>query len=270
MAGVSTESLKKVEKVLDANMAVSPTHLAQELFAVVDVIDQDGSLRRALVDPAREENARQGIVKAIFGGKVSVSTLNVLTAAVAARWSEERDLADALEHVAVVAAAIAAQSRGGSISLETVVNQMLTFINSVDSSAEAQQALTSDRASNRAKEKLALVLSGNATEPESVLLIERAASHSRGLTPARLAEKFVQIIVNRQNRSIAKVTVARPLTEVQTAKLRAALVKAYGKDLKLDITQDPSLIGGIRVQVGDEIMDGSVQSRLADLGRSFA
>lgn len=269
MAGVSTESLKKVEKVLDANMAVSPSHLAQELFAVVDVIDQDGSLRRALVDPARDESARQGIVKAIFSGKVSLSAINVVAAAAAARWSEERDLADALEHTAVIAAAIAAQSRGGSISLESVVNQMLTFVNSVDSSAEAQRALTDDRASARAKERLAVVLSGNASEPESVLLIQRAASHPRGMTPARLAEKFVEIIVNRQNRSIAKVSVAHPLTEEQTAKLRAALVKAYGRDLKLDITQDSSLIGGIRVQVGDEIIDGSIQSRLTELERSF-
>lgn len=147
---------------------------------------------------------------------------------------------------------------------------MLTFINSVDSSAEAQRALTDERASARSKQRLALVLSGNASEPESVLLIERAASRPRGLAPARLAEKFVEIIVNRQNRSIAKVTVAKPLSEEQIAKLRASLVKVYGKDLKLDITQDPQLIGGIRVQVGDEIMDGSIQNRLADLGRSFA
>ena len=61
MAGVSTESLSKVEAALDANASLNPLHLASELFAVVDVIDRDGGLRRGLTDTSRVEAARQNI-----------------------------------------------------------------------------------------------------------------------------------------------------------------------------------------------------------------
>ena len=50
MAGVSTESLSKVEAVLEANASLNPLNLASELFAVVDVLDHDGGLRRGLTD----------------------------------------------------------------------------------------------------------------------------------------------------------------------------------------------------------------------------
>ena len=61
MAGVSTESLSKVEAALDANASLNPLHLASELFAVVDVIDRDGGLRRGLTDTSRVEAARQNM-----------------------------------------------------------------------------------------------------------------------------------------------------------------------------------------------------------------
>ncbi|MFW0155722.1 F0F1 ATP synthase subunit delta [Rothia sp. P6271] len=269
MAGVSTESLKKVEAVLTAQRAVSPDYLAKELFAVVDVLDADGGLRRALTDPSRSEQAREGIVQKVFRGKVSESALNVFVAAATARWSAERDLADALEHVAVDATAQAAEVRAGTNTLETVLDELLTFINTLNSSAQAQIALTDDRALPEAKKKLALTLAGSPATAEGQLLIERVSVAPRGMTPARLAEKFVEIIVKRQKRSVARVVSARPLTDAHIEKLRRGLSQAYGQELKLDITVDPQVIGGLKVQVGDEILDGTVQSRLNELNRSI-
>ncbi len=269
MAGVSTESLKKVEQVLAANIGANPDHLAQELFAVVDVLDENGGLRRGLTDPSRSADSRASICSTIFGGKISESAIKVVQAAASARWSNERDLADSLEQAAVEASAYAAEANNGVQGLENVINELLTFINSVDDLAEAQTALTEERATNDAKQKLALVLGGNPQSAEGKLLIERVAKAPRGATPARLAEKFVEIIVKRQNRSIARVSTARPLSEAQIEKLRSGLSKAYGKELKLDISVDPSLIGGLRVQVGDDMMDGTVQTRLSDLNRAL-
>lgn len=270
MAGVSTESLEKVEQTLKANAAENPEQLAKELFAVVDVLEANGGLRRALTDPSRSADSRTGICRQIFNGKISESVLHVVDEAVSARWSKERDLADALEHAGVIAVALSAQNRGGVEALEIVINELLTFINSTDGSAEAQVALTDARASNNAKFKLALALAGNPDTAEGQLLVQRIAESSRGLTPARVAEQFVNTIVKQQNRSIARVAAAQPMSEAQIEKLRQGLSQAYGRELKLDISVDPSLIGGLRVQVGDEIMDGSVQTRLNDLNRSFS
>ena len=147
MAGVSTESLSKVEAVLEANASLNPLNLASELFAVVDVLDHDGGLRRGLTDSSREGKDRENIAQAIFSGKISSQALKVLTTAVALRWSQERDLADALEKAAVLASIASAQSRGGADALEEVTNELLTFVRNVDGTPEAQAALSDNLAS---------------------------------------------------------------------------------------------------------------------------
>lgn len=269
MAGVSTESLSKVEEVLEAHASLQPLKLAGELFALVDVLDHNGTLRRAVTDSSRDAAARQGIVNSVFDGKISSQAMAVLTNAVAQRWSEDSDLADALERAAVLAVIASAQSRGGVDALDEVLNELLTFVRTVDSNAQAQEALSDHQASKEAKKKLAVALGGPATTAEGVLLLERVGSNPRGLHAARAADEFAEIIVTRQNRYIARVTSAIALSQAQLERLGRALNAVYGRELKLDVSVDPAVLGGLRVQVGDEVIDGTVETRMSDLSRSI-
>ena len=269
MAGVSTESLSKVEEVLEAHASLQPLKLAGEFFALVDVLDHNGTLRRAVTDSSRDAAARQGIVNSVFDGKISSQAMAVLTNAVAQRWSEDSDLADALERAAVLAVIASAQSRGGVDALDEVLNELLTFVRTVDSNAQAQEALSDHQASKEAKKKLAVALGGPATTAEGVLLLERVGSNPRGLHAARAADEFAEIIVKRQNRYIARVTSAINLSQAQLERLGRALNAVYGRELKLDVSVDPAVLGGLRVQVGDEVIDGTVETRMSDLSRSI-
>ena len=269
MAGVSTESLSKVEEVLEAHASLQPLKLAGELFALVDVLDHNGTLRRAVTDSSRDAAARQGIVNSVFDGKISSQAMAVLTNAVAQRWSEDSDMAGALERAAVLAVIASAQSRGGVDALDEVLNELLTFVRTVDSNAQAQEALSDHQASKEAKKKLAVALGGPATTAEGVLLLERVGSNPRGLHAARAADEFAEIIVKRQNRYIARVTSAINLSQAQLERLGRALNAVYGRELKLDVSVDPAVLGGLRVQVGDEVIDGTVETRMSDLSRSI-
>lgn len=269
MAGVSTESLSKVEEVLEAHASLQPLKLAGELFALVDVLDHNGTLRRAVTDSSRDAAARQGIVNSVFDGKISSQAMAVLTNAVAQRWSDDTDLANALERAAVLAVTASAQSRGGVDALDEVLNELLTFVRTVDSNAQAQEALSDHQASKEAKKKLAVALGGPATTAEGVLLLERIGSNPRGLHAARAADEFAEIIVKRQNRYIARVTSAINLSQAQLERLGRALNAVYGRELKLDVSVDPAVLGGLRVQVGDEVIDGTVETRMSDLSRSI-
>lgn len=269
MAGVSTESLSKVEEVLEAHASLQPLKLAGELFALVDVLDHNGTLRRAVTDSSRDAAARQGIINSVFDGKISSQAMAVLTNAVAQRWSEDSDLSDALERAAVLAVIASAQSRGGVDALDEVLNELLTFVRTVDSNAQAQEALSDHQASKEAKKKLAVALGGPATTAEGVLLLERVGSNPRGLHAARAADEFAEIIVKRQNRYIARVTSAINLSQAQLERLGRALNAVYGRELKLDVSVDPAVLGGLRVQVGDEVIDGTVETRMSDLSRSI-
>ena len=269
MAGVSTESLSKVEEVLEAHASLQPLNLASELFAVVDVLDHNGTLRRAVTDSSRDAAARQGIANTVFGGKISSQAMAVITNAVAQRWSDDADLANALERAAVLAVTASAQSRGGVDALDEVLNELLTFVRTVDSNAQAQEALSDHQASKEAKKKLAVALGGPATTAEGVLLLERVGSNPRGRHTARVADEFAEIIVTRQNRYIARVTSAIALSQAQLERLGRALNAVYGRELKLDVSVDPAVLGGLRVQVGDEVIDGTVETRMSDLTRSI-
>jgi F-type H+-transporting ATPase subunit delta len=74
--------------------------------------------------------------------------------------------------------------------------------------------------------------------------------------------RLVKLDVARRN---AKVESAAPLSPELQASVQANLTKKYGAGLNLTFAQNPALIGGLRVQVGSDVFDGSVQARLAAL-----
>ena len=63
----------------------------------------------------------------------------------------------------------------------------------------------------------------------------------------------------------ARVESPVPLAEPQQASIKANLARRYGDGLIFAFTQNPGLIGGLRVQVGSDVFDGSIQARLAEL-----
>jgi F-type H+-transporting ATPase subunit delta len=90
------------------------------------------------------------------------------------------------------------------------------------------------------------------------------------MKPAELVKRFVELVAARQQRWIATVSVTRPLTAEQQSKLASGLNRLYGRELKINLTVDPSLIGGVRVSVGDEMVDSTVVTRLSELRRRLA
>lgn len=79
-------------------------------------------------------------------------------------------------------------------------------------------------------------------------------------------QRLVKLELQRRQ---ATVQSAVPLPEDLQAGIRSNLARLYGAGLDLAFTQNPALIGGLRVQVGSDVYDGSVQSRLAALQESF-
>ena len=76
---------------------------------------------------------------------------------------------------------------------------------------------------------------------------------------------------SREDRGIleATVTVAEPITADVEASVQAKLREVTGKDVILSVRQDPSIMGGIVIQVGDKRIDGSVSRRLEELEKSL-
>jgi len=274
MAGVSSESLTAALVALEAKLPDASLQLANDLFGILATVDSSAGLRRALADPSRSNDEKSALVKQLFGGKVSADAVEIASGLAGSRWASARDIGDALETLAAsVVIAVAenksAVSASGITGLEALENDLFAFNQTVESSHEVQRALSEPQASPAAKTALAEKLVPNASE-EAKVLIGQAVSQPRGLKITKLVRRFAELAAKRQQRWIATVGVTRPLTATQMSRLQAGLDALYGRELKINVNVDPELIGGIRIQVGDEVVDASVLARLAQLHRQLA
>ncbi|MGX1160499.1 ATP synthase F1 subcomplex delta subunit [Arthrobacter sp. SLBN-100] len=274
MAGVSSESLATALASLEAKLPTASLQLAKELFGILGMVDSSAGLRRALTDPSRNGDEKSALVRQLVGGKVSADAADIAGGLASSRWANARDIGDALETLAAtvvisVAENKSAVSASGISGLEELENDLFSFNQAVASRHEVQRALSEPQASAAAKATLAERLVPGVSE-EAKVLISQAVTQPRGIKPTRLVERFAELAAKRQQRWIATVSVTRPLTATQLARLQAGLNALYGRELKVNVNVDPALIGGIRVQVGDEVLDASVITRLGELQRQLA
>ena len=274
MAGVSSESLTAALAALEPTLPNASLQLAKELFGILGTVDSSAGLRRALTDPSRTGSEKSALVTQLFSGKVSADAVQIASGLAGSRWASARDIGDALETLAAtVVIAVAenksAVSASGISGLEELENDLFSFNQAVAASHEVQRALSEPQASAAAKITLAGRLVPSASE-EAKVLIGQAVAQPRGIKATRLVSRFAELAAKRQQRWIATVSVTRPLTETQASRLQQGMNSLYGRELKVNVKVDPMLIGGIRVQVGDEVLDASVLSRLNELQRQLA
>ena len=274
MAGVSSESLATALTALEAKLPTASLQLAKELFGILGTVDSSAGLRRALTDPSRNGDEKSALVRQLVGGKVSADAAEIAGGLASLRWATARDIGDALETLAAtvvisVAENKSAVSASGITGLEELENDLFSFNQAVASNHEVQRALSEPQASASAKTTLAEKLVPGISE-EAKVLVSQAVTQPRGIKATRLVERFAELAAKRQQRWIATVSVTRPLTQAQLERLQAGLNAMYGRELKVNVNVDPALIGGIRVQVGDEVLDASVLTRLGELQRQLA
>jgi F-type H+-transporting ATPase subunit delta len=105
------------------------------------------------------------------------------------------------------------------------------------------------------------LLSGRAGD-DTLALARRAVSAAK-LSFETAIGGYLTVAAAIRARAIATVTVARPMTPEQDRRLQAALERQLGRQVTLHVIVDPSVVGGARVQVGDEVIEGTVAGRLA-------
>lgn len=95
-----------------------------------------------------------------------------------------------------------------------------------------------------------------------------ASSKPRGYIG--MLDAFARLVANEVSRQRALVESASALSSATQSELQASLSKKYGRQLTLDFSVNPELLGGIRVKVGSDVWDGSVKARLEGLAASLA
>lgn len=263
MSASAEARLGALDRVLDAQPASEA--LADELFSVVDALAAQPALRRALTDPGTPEEARAEVVRALFRGRVSEAAVGVLTEATRLRWTTAGALASALEREGVRALLTVAQRDG---QLDEVEDQLFKVGRLVDGHRDLRAALADRRSPLAGRQQLlGSLIDGRV--PAVVGLLARRAVMARSRTFDLTLEGYLKLAAELRQRAIATVEVAQPLSEDQAARLRAALSRQVGRDVNLRVVLNPAVIGGVRVSLGDEVIEGTVAGRLADAERKL-
>lgn len=269
MRGVSRASLAEVEERLEPLTASSQAArtLSEELFGVANLLATQPVLRRALADPSRVADQRSALARSLLTGKVSQETTDLIAAAAAARWSVPGDLSAAVEQLAVQALVAAAEHEG---RLDDLEDELFRFGRIVASQPALRMALTNPFVSAAAKRQLLTQLLADKVTPESLRLITEAAASPLGRNLDLSLEEYARLAARRRARLIAEVHVSVALTAAQRRRLAAALTQAYGHEVYLNVVLDPRVVGGMTVRVGDELIDATVATRLAEARRMLA
>ncbi len=265
MRGVSAKSLAEVLAAVDA-VKKPGGELSSELFAAVTAIDGAPALRRVLTDPSTDTKAKQALARDVFGATFGADSVRVIESASAGRWASPRDFTDGLETAGVTAQVIAADAAGELDSLETELFEIGRAVHSDD---ELRGIIADRTVSAEAKASLLTnVLSGKVSASALTLAVQAAAAR-RGSFERTLVG-FGDTAAARRNRLLAEVRVAYELADAEKERLAAALTAKYGRDVHLNIVVDTSVVGGISVSVGDEIVDGTMSTRLEAARRQLA
>ena len=241
--------------------------LADELYAAAGLLAGQPRLRRALGDPSTDASARAELAQSLFRGRVSDVALQLIADAVALRWSSPWDLTDGLEVLADDALLAAAEQDG---ELDTVEDELFRFERILANSGELSAVL--DEAGVPAERRRALLdsLLAQKVHPVTAQLLEHAVTSGRRPTLTLAIDDLLQASAARRERSVARVLTATELTPEQTERLAAALTRLYGREINVRTAVDESVQGGLVVRVGDEVIDGSIASRLAAARAAFA
>jgi F-type H+-transporting ATPase subunit delta len=263
--GAAAVGMSALETALASG--VDRGRLGDDLLAVVGLIDGNATLRRALGDPSRDAAEKQALAERLLDGKISAEAVVVVKTAVGQRWAVERDLSDTLEDLAVEAILDGAEHEG---RLDSVEDELFRFERIVAGSPDLRDRLTSRQGDVQAKAGVVSELLEGRTAPETLRLARQAVLAPRGRKLDRTLEHYLALAARRREQLTAVVTAATDLDDAQRDRLARALQGIYGKPILLQVVIDPAVLGGIRVKVGDEVVDGTVIRRLDEARRHIA
>ena len=272
MQGTSRDALKEALARFEASVgtaagAAGASEVSEGLYAVAGLLDREPSLRRAFTDPASSPRSRQELATRLLGTQLPAGPLEVFRELVASRWSRPTDLREAVEALAANAALRGAEADG---TLDDVEDELFRFARLLEREPALRGALTDPALPVDRKTALLRELLGGKAQPTTLRLVEISVTRPREGSLEHALEELSRLAAQRRARYVAHVRVARPLDAAQETRLAASLARIYGREVQLQVDVDPTVIGGVEVRVGDEVLDGTVSHNLETVRRQLA
>ena len=267
MHAASREALETVSEYFDTTSKNKEKPVAvaaqtgAELFDVVELLDGDRALRITIAEASLAEEQRAEVVSAVFAGKVSQYTLELLIMAARQVWSTPKEMRTGLVTLGRRALLRAAEHQG---QLEQVEEELFRLSRLLLKQPELTLLLDDRSADPVAKrDLLAKVLYGKVTAVTEALALQVIGRPERNaIDDVNALSEYAAAL---RGHKVAVVTSANALTKAQHQTLATKLEGIYAHPMSLHTEVDPSLIGGAIIRVGYEVIDGSTSGKIARL-----
>lgn len=266
MRSASREALAAVvgrfDSVAGSLSADQLSTLSEELTSVAKLLLREPILARHLAEATGDADAKKQLLQSVLGGKVGNGTLDVLNTAVSVRWSTTPDFVDSVEHLARLSLLVRAERENQA---EDVAEQLFRFGRLLNSEPQLNTLLGDY--SKPAEARVALLRdvlgkagAGNAT---AGALLAQTVELLRGDRADDAVSELAQLAIARRGELVAEVGAAAELTDAQRTRLTSVLARIYHHPVSVQLHVDPELLGGLSVSVADEVIDGTLSSKLA-------
>lgn len=240
--------------------------IGNELFTITNVLDHNIQLERALTDPSRPVEDKVAVVKTLIGDDAHPLTMEIMSDLVARRWSRVSDIANAAEDFGVDGMMYYADHTNATLQVSIELAQLYSALLNLP---VVRSKLYDATVPAEARIKLLYSLIGNA---DFNVVTKRLAEHATCNLRNRRYLQTIQWLINKFSRhmgeSMVTVTTATPLSKEQVKKLVAIYSAKTGHPVHINSVVDSTVLGGMRIQVGDEVTDNTVVAQLQHLQRT--
>ena len=245
---------------------------ADDLFVLSDLVQGSSRIALALTDPARNLEDRVRLLQALAENLSEVALATVEGALSAAPSAQE--LPTVIETLGEYAVQRGAQTEGKAIEIADEIFSLERFVRS---NQQVRSALSDRNREPKYRVRLLKELFGSSLSRPATTLALRAVS---AVNRDSKLEDSVSLTGNLRHMRrdlaaagdtlVATVQVATPLADAQAERLRDILSRRYQKNIHLQVSIDPSVIGGMKVRVGSQIFDGSLATIIQETKQKLA
>ncbi len=263
MIGASRTSLAALREAVNARFdSADAAGLAadgQSILSFAGLLGRERTLRQTLADPAMAAGAKRGLLQRLLESRVGPGAFELIAETADQRWSTDRDMVDAMDEAGASLLLMSAEKDG---RLDRVEEEIFRFGRIIDSNPDLQMALTNPAVDEQSKAAIVSQLLDGKADPLTVALLQTATTELHGRPVQTAVGDLSALAAQRRGRVVAEVRTAIPLSDEQSARLTAALGRIHHREVQLNVTVDPSIVGGLEVRVGDEVIDGTLSTRI--------
>ncbi len=258
MGSATREALARSVSALADQGSQADLATADDLFAAGRVLADSAQLRAVVSDPSADPAGKAALIRRVFAS-LSASAVELLGVVAAQRWSRSSDLLAGIEELGIRSIA---QSAPADVDIAA---ELFAFGGAVTSDAQLELALRSKLADPSTKGALVERLLGGKASAQTIAIVRQLVLQPRGRSIRQALREAARVVASQSGQTVATVLAAKPLPEAQLERLRTALSASYGARIRINQVVDPALLGGLRVQIGDDVIDGSIAARITDL-----